>query len=299
MKKGLIFDIQENAVYGDKVWTVIYLKGCALNCLWCANPEGQKKKQEYMHIENLCENCQECLKICDKKAIRYNEDGVPIFNREICKTCEKYKCTENCNLENLKIAGKYFSAEELFATIKIRRDIGWGGIAISGGEPLMQPDFVSEFINICFDNRVSVGLETTGFFNWEKVKGLVEKFNFIYYDLKILDSFLHKQLTGKENKIVLKNLKKLAKKNSEKITLTIPIIRSINSSPEMFEEIAKLCNKLKITKVRLIPYHTNGVKKYQELGRFYTLPFAVPPTEQEISTLQEILENNQIVCQIA
>ncbi len=299
MRKGLIFDIQENVVYEDKKRTVIFLKGCALNCLWCANPEGQKRKQECTHIQNLCEKCKDCITNCDKEAIIYREDGVPIFNREICKTCEKYECVDNCNSEEVRIAGKYYSAEELLRSIKIRKNKQWGGITISGGEPLMQPDFVREFVNLCTERGISVGLETAGYFNWEKVKDYINKFDFIYYDLKILDSFLHKQLTGKENKVILRNLKKIAKVNPEKVTVTIPVIRSINSSPEMFEEIAKFCNKLKINKAKLLPYHTNGVKKYQELGRFYTLPFAISPTEAELDSLLSILKYNGISSAIA
>lgn len=254
--KGLIFDIQEEVNINESgVKIIIYLKGCALNCLWCSNPEGQKKKQESLNIEN------------------YNSD-------------------------NIKLSSKYLTAEELFSNIREKAKTPNIQITISGGEPLVQPDFVNELVKLCVKNNISIELETAGYFGWEKVKKFIENFDHIYYDLKILDSFLHKQLTGKENKIILKNLKKLSKINPDKITLTIPVIRSINSSPEMFEEIAKLCLKLKIKKARLLPYQTNGIKKYQELGRFYTLPFAVAPSQTELESLLTILKKSGIACSI-
>ncbi len=297
-KKGLIFDIQENIEYDNKIRTFIYLKGCALNCLWCANPEGQNHKLECTHIQDLCDKCKECITNCNKKAIKYTEDGFPVFNREICKTCEKYNCKENCSTENIRLSGKYITANELLNYFEEIKKSNWAGITISGGEPLLQPDFVREVVNLCSAKKISINLETAGYFNWEKVRDFIDKFDSIYYDLKILDSFLHKQLTGKENKIILRNLKKLAKNNADKITLTIPVIRSINASPEMFDEIAKLCLKLKIRKTKLLPYHTNGIKKYYELGRFYALPFAVPPSDEEIKALTSIMQNNNIACEV-
>jgi len=301
--EGVVFEIKEKKS-DDKngTTTTVYLKGCPLTCVWCANPEGQNIHPELMCKNSKIRDIPDFEKFCDKGAISKNETGIPVFKKEICDSCVNSVCIENSVNESLKLSKEKITAEELFYKIINNHLNNYklkGVIILSGGEPLAQPQFVKDFINLCISNGVEAGLETSGFFNWLSVKDFIKNFSFVFFDFKILDSYTHQELTGRDNKIILENLRNLAKIIPDKITLTIPVIHSINASPDMMNSVADLCVELNITKIKLIPYYTSGISKYSELRRFYVLPFAKAPSESDLFELKKIFDLKGLNCMIS
>jgi pyruvate formate lyase activating enzyme len=272
---GIIFNIQEFAVNdGEGIRTTIFIKGCPLTCIWCSNPEGQTFLPDLFHNKNLCQKCFECVNSCSHSAVTIDTNGSPVFNRVLCSKCENFECIKNCTSQGIKIIGEVITAKELFDKI-ITNHLFYrnsqGGVTLSGGEPLSQPEFAKEFLELCTASGISVGVETCGLFNWNNVKNFICKFEFFYFDLKCINPELHKSFTGSDNKIILKNLKLLSETSKEKITICIPVIPDFNESNEVIDEIISYCLKLKLSKVRLLPYHNFGESKYSAIGRKYKM----------------------------
>lgn len=290
----MIFDIQEYSIQdGAGIRTTVFLKGCPLRCRWCDNPEGQMPYPELMHSRVLCNKYHKCLSGCPNSAIALDSYGYPVFTREICQTCTARGCEERCPERAIKIVGRCWTAEELYDRVSAHalfyRNSG-GGVTLSGGEPLAQPEFVEEFLSLCEKTGVSVGVETCGEFDWDKVKAFVDKFDFIYFDIKCLDTKIHQFVTGFGNEAILNNLVRLAKIDPSKVIVTIPVVPGINTSIEMMGEVAELCKMVNIEKVRLLPYHSFGVLKYDALGRQYLM-------ERNLSVERSLLENYRAVMQ--
>lgn len=301
--EGVIFDIQEFSLHdGEGIRTTVFLKGCPLACLWCSNPEGQNFYPELLCNFSNLKKIDDFESICDKGAIIKDESGSPFLKRAICKECTDRVCIENSMRAVLRLAGDRITAQEVFDKIKTYEVFyknSNGGVTLSGGEPLVQPEFVRDLVNLCVEGGITLGLETCGYFKWEDVKYFIHKFGFIYYDIKLLDSAVHERMTGRDNKIILENLKKLAEIIPERITVTIPVVKDINSSAEFMIEIADLCNSLKIKRVKLLPYHAMGSSKYEELGKAYKLPSARTPEHSEIEKFKNIFEDKGLKCFIS
>lgn len=301
--EGIIFDIQEFSLQdGEGIRTTVFLKGCPLACKWCSNPEGQNFYPELLFNVSKLKEISDFESICDKGALIKNAKGNPIIRREICKVCTDRICVESSTITGLRLAGERVTAKEVFDKIKAYEVFyknSNGGVTLSGGEPLIQHEFVRDLINLCEGAGITTGLETCGYFNWEDVKEFVHKFDFIYYDVKHLESEIHLRMTGKDNNVIAENLKKLADIIPEKITVTIPVVKGINSSNKLMEEIALLCSELKIKRVRLLPYHPMGITKYEELGKDYELHSAAAPSNSELKEIKNIFENKGLKCFIS
>lgn len=299
---GVVFDIQELSLQdGEGIRTTVFLKGCPLVCAWCSNPEGQSFRPELLCFFSRLNQVNDFEKLCDKNAIRKDESGNPVFRKEICDLCTDRVCIENSMNEELRLAGKKMSAKETYRRISaysVFYDNSNGGVTLSGGEPLAQPAFVRELVNLCSEGGISVGLETCGYFKWNDVKDFISQFDFIYFDIKHTDSELHERLTGKSNRLILENLHRLAEIMPGKITVSIPLIEPLNASEENITAIAELCKKLNITKARLLPYHSMGVPKYEELSRKYSLTGAAPPVLEKALRLQSIFTQHNIHCSL-
>lgn len=301
--EGIIFDIQELSLHdGEGIRTTVFLKGCPLACLWCSNPEGQNFYPELLcNISRIKEHA-DFENICDKSAIIRDETGVPFFKREICKDCTDRVCIENSMKTELRLAGERMTAVEVFNKIKAYEVFyknSNGGVTLSGGEPLVQSEFVRELTELCEEGGISIGVETCGYFKWEDVKDFIHKFTFVYYDIKLTDPLQHERMTGRDNKVIIDNLRKLADIIPERITITIPVIKDVNSSLEQMEEIAKLCNDLDIKRVKLLPYHAMGTGKYEELGKAYEMGAAAAPDDLELANIKKLFEGKGIECFIS
>ncbi|MHA2231898.1 MAG: glycyl-radical enzyme activating protein [Candidatus Hodarchaeales archaeon] len=290
-KKGIIFDIQDYAIHdGPGIRTLIFLKGCPLRCKWCSNPEGQLFKPELMHSQLRCKKCGKCVQICLHHAVTITPDEFPRINRKICLDCEDKPCVKTCPSQALRIAGSTITAHDLFNRVRqnslLYRNSG-GGITLSGGEPLTQPEFVSAFLKNCATIGLSVGVETCGFFNWENNFDLLMDLDFVFFDIKCVNSELHKEVTTVNNELILQNLQKLAQLDSSKIIISIPVIPGVNDSEENLLESLEIIQQLGITKIRLLKYHNLGKMKYEELGRLYPMQSGLKLEDERFANLQK------------
>jgi pyruvate formate lyase activating enzyme len=295
---GMIFNIQEFAISdGEGIRTTVFLKGCPLICKWCSNPEGQIFIPDLFHDKNLCQKCLDCLNSCPHLAVTIDDNGFPVFNRKLCSKCMNFECIKNCTSQGIKIIGEDITARELFNKIITNqlfyRNSG-GGVTLSGGEPFSQPEFVNEFLELCTERGISVGIETCGLFNWNNVKNFIDKFEFFYFDLKCINPELHKLFTGSDNKIILKNLKLLTETSKEKITICIPLIPGFNDSSEVIDEIISCCRKLNLSKVRLLPYHNFGESKYSAIGSEYKMSDNISISSLQIEAIKQKFEKVKI-----
>jgi pyruvate formate lyase activating enzyme len=291
MKKGRIFNIEKYAIHdGPGIRTTVFFKGCPLRCWWCHNPEGQNPRNELVYREGRCIGCGECVKKCPRKALSCSSEKV-ILNRKSCNVCGA--CAQVCPSEALSIAGQEKSVEEVVEAIE--RDMAFyeeseGGVTFSGGEPLLQPDFLEALLGECNERGIHTALDTSGHASQKVVDRVSRKVSLFLYDMKSMDEAKHKKYTGVSNKLVLKNLQRLVKNGCD-VAVSLPIIPGANDCEENVRRTGEFISSLQNVKyVSLLPYHKAGVAKYKNLGRHYKLEKVQPPSPREIEMLKERLE---------
>jgi pyruvate formate lyase activating enzyme len=291
MKDGMIFDIQKYAIHdGPGIRTTIFFKGCPLRCWWCQNPEGQDLKPELIYRKSRCIDCGECVKNCPQEAISLGAEHVSI-NRENCVLCDN--CSRICPSEALSIAGKQVSVKEILE--EIEKDMTFfnesgGGVTFSGGEPLLQHDFLNALLNECKERDIHTIVQTCGFAPYETIDRVRDNVDLFWYDIKIMDDRKHAKYTGASNEHILENLKKLAE-NGSSIVISFPIIPGINDDAKNVTRIAQFIQPLpNIERVNLLPYHRAGIEKYKSLGKPYKLDRIQPPSDQRIRSIKEKIE---------
>ncbi|MFX0015978.1 MAG: glycyl-radical enzyme activating protein [Promethearchaeota archaeon] len=291
-EETIIFNIQDYCVDdGPGIRTVIFFKGCYLRCHWCSNPESQLFEPEIFYSGLKCKKCRKCEKTCPNSSIDFSNIEFPLFNRNICSICESKICTKVCPENALRTVGYPITVLDLLKRVKknslLFRNSG-GGITLSGGEPLAHIAFIREFLKKTTALGFSVGIETCGFFNWQRVIDIIPNIDFFFFDLKIMDSKFHKALTGVNNDKIHLNLKKLSQTEAKKITISIPIVPGINDYLENIKKTVNLCTEFGIKKIRFLKYHEWGRGKYEELGRQYLLNERMKLQENDLKTFEKL-----------
>lgn len=267
MEEGIIFDIKRYAIHdGPGIRTTVFLKGCPLECWWCHNPEGQKTEPELIFRESKClEGCTECLAACPKNALS-KTGPIVVINRTKCELSKS--CIETCPTGALEVAGKKMTVAEIMEAIEkdsVFYDDSKGGVTFSGGEPLMQPDFLGGLLDECAKRHIHTTVDTCGYASAEIFEKIRDKVGLFLYDLKVIDDKKHIETTGESNEIILKNLKELSEKGCA-ISIRIPVIPGINDSSSDIEEMVEFLNNLQeIEEIDLLPYHKIGSQKYGSL----------------------------------
>ena len=290
MKKGLIFDIKRYAIHdGPGIRTTIFFKGCDLRCVWCHNPEGQLPNIELAYNINRCRGCKECIEICPENALFWKEHIN--INRDKCNLCGK--CTENCAAEALEMIGRKMGMEEIMREIekdKAFYEESNGGVTFSGGEPLLQPDFLKVILEECTKRKIHTAVDTCGYASQNVIDDICSFVNLFLYDIKIMNDEKHIKYTGVSNKIILKNLKYLVKKGAN-IEVRIPIIPNINDDKDNINRIANfLCTLSGIKIISILPYHEEGSEKYMRLNRRYMMEDVRSVKKEKIQEIKDILE---------
>lgn len=286
METGVVFNIQKCSVHdGPGIRTLVFLKGCPLQCLWCANPESQDSLPEVVSSYHKCIACGACLSTCPQKCIEYNE-GRYIIDVHRCDRCGQ--CTEICYAESKRIIGSEMTSDELL--VMIQKDMAYyqrsgGGVTFSGGEPLAQPEFLKECAQKCERIGISVAIETCGFGNYARFRDVLDHISLVFYDLKHVNDEEHHRLTGCSNQLALRNLELIAQHDVD-IHVRIPVIPGYNDSQENLEGLARIAARHEhVREVELMAYHALGVSKYEMLGRPYLLEGVSTPSDETMNVL--------------
>jgi len=299
MKDGLIFDIKRFAIYdGPGIRTTIFFKGCPLRCLWCQNPEGQRVEPEIMIWEYRCITCCACVKACPSDAISLSE--IQSSNcKGKCTLCGT--CIEACPSGARELVGRRVTAEELMR--EIEKDIPFydesgGGVTFSGGEPLMQPDLLSNLLLCCQEEKIHTAVDTSGYSDKVTLLSISKNVDLFLYDLKIWDDQKHRKFTGVSNKLILKNLRELSF-NHNQIVVRIPIIPGINDDDENINKLGEFASSLEgIRLIELLPFNRLSIDKHKRLKKSCGPFEAQPLSNKRISEIKRKLTQFNLKIQI-
>ena len=297
---ALIANIQGYSIHdGPGIRTVVFLKGCPLRCRWCANPENLQDKVLVGFLSNLCKHCFRCAESCPRGAILPDADRR--IDREKCDDCAK--CTEACFYDALVRYGEEKTAEEVFDKVrrdKIFYDSSGGGVTVSGGEPLTHADFVAELFTLCRGEGVNTCVETCGCVPrsaFEKILPLTDTF---YFDLKLMDSGLHREYTGQGNGQILSNARFLAGSGAN-ILFRQPLIPGVNDDEENIRATSDFIRSLgrPELQLQLIAYHRMGASKYAALDLPYAMEELKPMDPAQVEAVRKAYEDCGVGCTVS
>ncbi|MGB8213763.1 MAG: glycyl-radical enzyme activating protein [Anaerolineales bacterium] len=270
---GTIFDIQRTSLHdGPGIRTAVFLKGCPLHCLWCHNPESQSKTKEISFRPESCAVCGECITTCQHGAHRIL-DGVHIYDRSLCEACGD--CVGTCLYEALKLAGQEQTVEQVMAVVlrdRLFYEQSGGGLTISGGEPMLQPEFTLALLKAAKAEGLHTCLDTCGWTSQRAYEQVLPFVDLFLFDYKATNAEIHKKLTGVSNELILSNLAFLAQHGAI-IRLRCPLVPGINDSIEHIKGIASLHRRYPgLDGIDLMAYHNVGNAKYERYGLENPIP---------------------------
>jgi pyruvate formate lyase activating enzyme len=291
---GIIFNIQKYSIHdGPGIRTTIFVKGCPLRCKWCANPESINPIPEIFFRREKCDQCAKCLDVCNSNAIIIDGESIEIDTSK-CDLC--LKCEAICSSGAISCTGRKVSVDEvIFEAMQdeVFYNNSGGGITISGGEPLFQPDFTIKLLKEFKDKAIHTTIDTTGYASWEVIDKILNYTDLILYDIKHLDPRQHFKFTGVYNEMILSNLEKILKKRA-RIWIRVPVIPEFNDSKDYMQKLAKYLEEKPIEKVSLLPYHEWGKHKYKYLGRVYPFRNAQFIDQEVIKEFKNILKSSNL-----
>ena len=270
-----IFDIQRASfVDGPGMRTTIFFKGCNLNCKWCHNPEGICKDKQLLFYEEKCSSCGVCKNACP-------------FSLEQCDLCGA--CALVCPNEARVLCGSQYTVEQLLDVVskdELFYKTSNGGVTLSGGECMLQVDFIKEFLIELKKKGIHVAIDTAGNLPFSQFEKIIDYVDLFLYDIKFISSNLHRQYTSVDNRLILDNLKKLIELKKE-VIIRIPVIAMVNDDIAEMKKISSFLKEIGYSgKVELLPYHNMGENKCKALGKKFD-KFNAPSKEkmQQLSKL--------------
>lgn len=287
---GTIFDIKEFAIYdGPGVRQTVFMKGCPLRCAWCHNPEGLKGIPELGVSSASCAHCGKCRSVCT--AENWNER---YMRNEKCSLCGE--CISVCPMGLRRIYGKIYTPEELAGRILDKADyyakMG-GGVTFSGGEPLMQHEFLTEVLTLL--PNVHKAIETSAYADADVFAAVVSQLDYVIMDIKCVSSEVHRKYTGVSNEKILSNYRRL-RELAKPHTVRIPLIEGVNHTKENLEATAKLLHGDEfLEKVELLPYQKTAGAKYGSVGKEYAQSFEAG---NDLTGAKELFEKYGLRCNV-
>lgn len=275
-KTATIFDIGRfRNEDGPGIRTIIFFKGCPLKCAWCSNPFGLSPEPQIVVNQDRCTGCGHCVSVCPNGVNSVTKGKVQVdFSK--CTACGL--CIAMCPVATRMISGKKYTVRELFE--EAYKDVVFyrknnGGVTLSGGEVLMQYEAATEVLRLCRKHYVNTCIETSCFAPWEHLRQVAEYCNYVFVDLKHMDSATHKKFTGVPNELILENIQKLCEfgiGRNIRVIVRRPIIPGYNDEEEMSIAAAKFISQLAGNpEINILPYHNLGETKYAMIGEEYNM----------------------------
>lgn len=231
--KGLIFSVKRYAIHdGPGIRVTFFMKGCPLDCWWCHNPEGKATGQV--------------------TTVRTDRVGEREFRTE-------------------ELVGREYTPEEVLAKAERDRvfmEHSGGGVTFSGGEPLMQPRFLTESLSLLRNAGFHTTVDTSGYASRDVIRSVMKYTSLFLYDIKLLDPDAHRKFTGADNRLIISNLDMLLEEGAE-VILRIPVIPGVTADTEFMEQLRGFIESRRggrISGISLLPYHKTGISKYRRFG---------------------------------
>lgn len=288
MCKGTIFNIQKFSTNdGPGVRTTVFFKGCPLRCQWCANPESQSTAIQILHDQSRCVRCLTCVHDCPQKACSLSDGFLSIDSRK-CSGC--LKCVRHCPAGALSYEGEYKKVQEVVDICLQDKDFyetSGGGVTISGGEAMAQPEFLEELLLALKQHKIHLAIETTGYAEPEIFKKLAPMFDLLLFDVKHYDSARHYEGTHVPNELIIENLT-WAISQGIHVQPRLPVIPEFNASLEDASGIAALLKKVGAKQVQLLPFHQFGENKYRKLGQKYAYENVAALHEEDLTLYRQV-----------
>lgn len=298
-----VFNIQTYCIHdGPGIRSTVFVKGCPLRCIWCANPESNRAIPELMTYSSKCVGCGKCVPICPNGAISigpYEDKMIAITDREKCVNCGK--CVDICPVEAREIAGKPMSVRDAIDKVKkdkIFYDGSGGGMTISGGEALAHPKFCAHLFAAAHAEGIHTAIESCSYAKREQIDQVYEHVDLALLDLKHMDSVEHERLTGVPNNYILENIRHIHNDLHKPVIIRIPTIPGYNDSVENIKASAEFAKSLgDDVSINLLPYHRLGDSKAESLGAPRDLQIEVP-SEEHMNNLKALVEELGVKCKI-
>ena len=271
MNTGIIYDIKRYAINdGPGIRVTVFMKGCPLSCAWCHNPEGISPEMQRVYSPGKCIGCQQCIQTCPEKACSMTPEGISVDTRQ-CTTCGT--CAAVCPTTAVEIFGRRVSVDEVVREVEKDRlffDQSGGGVTFSGGEPLVQADFLLDLLMAFGRRSIHRTVDTTGFAPSETLLKIAAHTDLFLFDLKLIKAEHHKKWTGVSNRRILENIGLLAKSKA-RILIRIPLINGVNADDDNIQGTAQFLSALPGPPpcVNLLPYHNIMAGKYARLGQSF------------------------------
>jgi pyruvate formate lyase activating enzyme len=277
-ERGVVFNVQKYSLHdGPGIRTVVFLKGCPAACRWCSNPESQDPMPELAHNPGECISlsaCGRCRGACPQSAIGCGVDDKAVIGRDLCGDCS-FPCAAVCPTQSLVAHGQERSVDDLLAFVEqdsVFYDSSGGGLTLSGGEPLLQPQFALALLREAKARGIHRALETCGHCSWPVLARACESLDFMIYDLKSVDASKHREQTGIANERILSNFHRMCCDFPElPLLVRTPVIPGFNDREEDVEAILSVISAYPHVRYELLPYHRTAQAKYASLGREYPL----------------------------
>jgi len=293
---GTIFDIQRYSIHdGPGIRTTVFLKGCPLRCLWCSNPESQNQHPEIMLDQSLCVRCGTCVEVCPQGAALEQGTGIGLL-RERCRGCGK--CVAGCPQGARRLVGKQMTVEEIVEEVEKDRLFyknSGGGITLSGGEPMHQPDFARALLMRCKEKGLHTVLDTSGYAQLKQWDAVLEYVDLVLFDLKQMNPVQHQEYTGVSTELILKSARKIA---SQKIPMIIriPLVPGYNDMRGNIEGCARFAQEIHVGRIELLPFHKLCVSKYTKLNKEWKLSSLASPSQELLEEVRTIFSTYSLTC---
>jgi len=303
MTSGLVCNIQRFSVHdGPGIRTTVFMKGCSLHCFWCHNPESISPKLELQLHMDRCIGCGECIRVCPTGAQTVDENGEMVFYREKCTACGA--CVEVCYAGARELTGEAMTVDDVVDEILQDRafyENSGGGMTLSGGEPVYQPEFAKEILVRSRDEGIQTAIETCGNVLWANLSDLLTVTDIVMMDLKHMDSEKHRWAVGAPNELLLANARRIAE-TDKPIIFRTPVVPTVNATEEEIGEIAAFVRELQDLRAsiygdaaatidyELLPFHRMAGDKYNSMGLVYKARDLEPPTKELMERLTVVAQ---------